>query len=102
MSYLTYRVIPLQFIRNQAFLDAEAAELLYPEELALMDGSPKMRQVRHTVNINNTAGQPLRGAGVIYCYIYMALILMPSGGTPTYIHRVVLRGSCVSICRSLR
>ena len=30
-------------------MDAEAAELLYPEELALMDGSPKMRQVRQQV-----------------------------------------------------
>lgn len=36
----------MQFLRTQTYIDRDAAELLFPEELELLDGSPKMRQVR--------------------------------------------------------
>jgi len=40
----------VQYIKDQAHLDPEAADLLSPKEMALMDGSPKMRQVGERLN----------------------------------------------------
>ena len=45
------------FIHDQAFLDPEISQLLFPEELALMDGSPKKRQARGDMTFNDTFTQ---------------------------------------------